>query len=125
MHTLTTDAVAALLRRWAAGSYADEAAIELLVAHGTWLHRDDFDASCLEYDHDGRDAVVWIDWHAVPAFLDRAPCSASEARMLCLAAELAGVDSGRPIGDLLCGLDERNTALVIDAITHTLRPVGR
>jgi hypothetical protein len=35
MHTLTTDQLAHLLRQWAAGSYPDEAAVELLIGHGT------------------------------------------------------------------------------------------
>ena len=125
MHTLTTEAIAALLRRRATGSYADEAAIELLIAHGTWLGRRDFLTSCVEYDHDGHDPVVWVEWHAVPTFLDTAPCSASEARMLRLAAELSGIDTGWSLADLLCGLDSRNSVLVVDAVGYTLRVVGR
>ena len=125
MHTLTTDALAALLRRRATGSYADEAAVELLISHGTWLGRRDFLAACVEYDHDGHDPVVWVDWHAVPAFVGGAPCSTSEARILRLAAELSGIDTGCPLADLLCGLDDRNSTLVVDAIAHSLRVVGR
>jgi hypothetical protein len=125
MHTLSTDTIAALLRHRAAGSYADEAAVELLIAHGTWLNRPDLLTACVEYDHDGHDAVVWVDWHAVPAFLESAPCSGSEGRVLRLVTELSGVDTGRPLADLLCGLDDRNSALVVDAVAHTLRVVGR
>ncbi|HEX6238916.1 MAG TPA: hypothetical protein VFZ68_17075 [Acidimicrobiales bacterium] len=125
MHTLTTDTLVALLRRRAAGSYADEAAVELLIAHATWLGRRDFLTTCVDYDHDGHHPVVWVDWHAVPGFLDRAPCSASEARILRLAAELSGIDTGTPLADLLCGLDDRNRGLVVDAIRHALQVVGR
>jgi hypothetical protein len=125
MHTLTTDAIADLLRQRATGSYADEAATELLIAHRTWLDRRDFLTTCVDYDHDGHHPVVWVDWHRVPAFLDAAPCSASEARILRLATELSGIDTGWALADLLCGLDDRNSALVVDAIAHTLRVVGR
>lgn len=125
MHTLTTDEIAALLRRWATGSYADEAAVELLIGHRAWLDRTDFVARCLEYDHDGHHPTVWVDWHAVPAFVDQAPCAASEARILRLVAELAGTDTGLPLADLLCGLDDRNSALVVDAVAHALQVAGR
>lgn len=125
MTTLTPGQLGHLLCEWAAGSYADEAAVELLIAHGTWLHRDDFLARCVEYDHDGSRPVAWVDWDAIAAFLDDTGCSSSEARMLRLAAELAGIDTGRPLADLLSGLDDRNSLLVVDAIAHTLRVVGR
>jgi hypothetical protein len=125
MHTLTTATIAALLRQRATGSYADEAAVELLIGHGTWLDRRDFLAACVDYDHDGQDPVVWVDWHAVPTFLSCAPCAASEGRILRLAAELSGIDTGCSLSDLLCGLDNRNTTLVVDAIGHALRVAGR
>ncbi len=125
MNTLTTDTIAALLRQRATGSYADEAAVELLIAHRTWLDRPDFLTACVDYDHDGSDPVVWVDWQAVPAFVDGAPCSASEGRILRIAAELSGIDTACPLADLLCGLDARNSVLVVDAIAHALRVVGR
>jgi hypothetical protein len=125
MHTLTTEQVANLLGRWAAGSYADEAAAQLLGRHRTWLERHDFEATCLNYDHDGTSPTVWVDWDAVPAFLDEAACSSSEARILRLAAELAGVDTGRPLADLSSSLDDRNVRLVVDAIAHALNLDGR
>jgi hypothetical protein len=120
MHTLTPDQLAGLLRSSAAGSYADESAVELLIAHGSWLRRDDFAAACVNYDHDGARPVVWIDWEAVPGFLDGTACSSSEARILRLAAELAGVDAGHPLTQLLASLDDTNSALVVHAIAHAL-----
>ena len=125
MHTLTTATIAALLRQRATGSYTDEAAVELLIGHGTWLDRRDFLTACVDYDHDAQDPVVWVDWHAVPAFLDCAPCSASEGRILRLAAELSGIDTACPLADLLCGLDDRNSTLVVAAVGHALRMAGR
>jgi hypothetical protein len=123
--TLTPDQLAALLRAWAAGYYADEAAAQLLCEHRTWLTRPDFLAACVEYDHDGTTPAAWVVWDAVPDFLDRMACSSSEARVLRLAAELAGVDTGLPLAELLSSLDDRNSRLVVDAIAHALRVGGR
>ena len=61
-----------------------------------------------------------MDWVAVPAFADRAACSSSEARVLRLAAELAGVDTGHPMADLLMSLDDSNSRLVLFAVAHAL-----
>jgi hypothetical protein len=120
MHTLTPDQLAHLLRQSAAGSYADEAAIELSIAHGSWLRRSDFLTACVNYDHDRNHPVAWIDFDTVNDFLVRAGCSSSEARILRLAAELAGVDTGHPLAELLSSLDDTNSALVVDAIAHAL-----
>jgi hypothetical protein len=82
MSTLTPDLLAQLLRQRAAGSYAVEAATELLIAHGTWLRRGDFVYACVNYDHDGTHPVAWIDWDAVvPWFLDGTACSSSALAM--------------------------------------------
>ena len=122
MHTLTTDQLAELLYEWAAGSRGAEAAVELLDEHGTWLHRDDFVHACVNYDHDGTRPVAWIDWDTVVGWIaGRTACSATEARVLRLAAELAGVDSGEPLADLFTSLDGRNSRLVLDAIAYALR----
>jgi len=124
--------LAALLRDQAKGYYATEAAAELLIAHGTWLHRTDFlDACVVAIDAAGNDlgsprhpagtvTRAGIAWDDIPAFADTAPCSGSEARILRLVAELAGTDTATPLGELLSSLDGRNSALVLDAIAHTL-----
>jgi hypothetical protein len=123
--TLTPDQLAALLRASAAGYYADEAAAELVCGHRSWLTRRDFLAACVNYDHDGTSPVAWIDWPAVPGYVERAACSSSEARVLRLAAELAGVDTGHPLADLLTGLDDHNTRLVLFALAHALHTGSR
>jgi len=123
--TLTPDQLAHLLRAAAAGYYTDEAAAELVCGHRSWLTRRDFLAACVNYDHDGTTPVAWVDWHAVPAFAARAACSSSEARVLRLAAELAGVDSGHPLADLLSGLDDVNSQLVLFALAHALHTGDR
>jgi hypothetical protein len=125
MHTLTTDQLAELLRATAAGSYAHEAAAQLLCGHRSLLTRSDFLAACVEYDHDGAVPVAWVVWDAIPPFVNRAPLSSSEARILRLAAELAGTDTGVPLDELLSSLDDHNSQLVADAIAHALQIGGR
>ena len=125
MSTLTPGQLGELLRQDAAGEYATEAATELLCQHGRWLTRSDFRATCIGYDDDGTERVAWIQWSAVAGFLAEAPCSSSEVRILRLAAELAGHDSGVPLSELLTGLDERNSRIVVVAIAHAVRMDGR
>jgi hypothetical protein len=125
MTTLTPDQLAPLLRASAAGWYATEAATELLCEHRSLLTRADFLAACVDYDHDGTTPVAWVTWDAIPGYVDRAPLSSSEARILGLAAELAGTDTGTPLAELLSGLDDGNARLVADAIAHALRIGGR
>jgi hypothetical protein len=112
---------AAALRAHARGLYCPEAAVELLISHGSWLRRDDF---LDPYIHTaqalaGGTPIACIDWTEAILALDLAqlPCSASEARMLRLAASLA---EGIPIdlGDALTGLDSHNAELVSHAIKH-------
>jgi len=125
MHTLTNDQLAALLRASAAGFYSDEAATQLVCEHRSLLARTDFRAACIEYDHDGTRPIAWIDWTAVVDFARHGPLSGSEARILGLAAELAGHDTGQPLAELIASLDDRNARLVLDAIGHALTWGGR
>jgi len=112
--------VAALLAQ-AEGSYAAEAAVGLLIEHGSWLARADFHAFVDVGPSLGDDRVLMasVDWEAALAV--NLPASSSEAQMLAVAAELAGVDTGRSLQDLLCGLDRANTTLVIRAVLHAQR----
>jgi hypothetical protein len=110
----------AALRAKAAGCVRDEAAIELLIAHGTWLARNDF-RECI-----WPDAVppgfppetAWVDFATALEY--EMPATASDHKMLRLAAELAGCDSDIALGDLLDDLDQRETSLVLDALAHAL-----
>jgi hypothetical protein len=119
--TLSTPQLAHLLRTSAAGWYATEAAAQLLCEHRSLLTRADLMAACVEYDHDGTEPVAWVVWDAIPEYVDRAPLSSSEARILRLAAELGGADTGVPLDELLSSLDDENARLVLDAIAHALR----
>jgi hypothetical protein len=104
----------AALRAAAEGLYALEAATGLIIAHGTWLTRDDF----ARFIHHGTDAAA-IDWEAAITALDvgELPSSSGEKRMLRLAASLAD-QAPVSLGDAVTGIDERNIGLLIKAIRH-------
>lgn len=111
----------AALRASARGIYPLEAGVELLIAHASWLHRNDFVDAFLDTDtsiSDGTE-LASIDWTGAIAALDTGalPCSSGEQRMLRLAASIAG---GTPVSlhGTLTGLDDRNTRLVITAVLH-------
>ena len=128
MTTLTPSQLAELLQASAADfsdGYAAEAAAHLLCWHRSLLTRIDFLTACVDYDHDGTTPVAWIVWEAIPAYVRRAPLSSSEESILRLVAELGGVDTGVPLDNLLCGLDENYARLVLDALAHVLTLGGR
>lgn len=55
------------LRAWASGSRNDEAAVELLIWHETWLCREDFTSRCVRT---GADGETWILWAAASEFAE-------------------------------------------------------
>jgi hypothetical protein len=59
-----------------------------------------------------------IDWDRVEAFLATAAASSSEVAVLRLAASLAGATTSTPLRDLTGGLDDTNSALVLNALAH-------
>lgn len=135
---MNPEALVAALVAQAEGSYASEAAVGLLIEHRSWLVRADFVCfvDVAPSLRDDRVLMASIDWEA--ALAANLPASSSEIQMLAVAAELAGVDTGRSFQDLLCGLDRANTTLVIRAVVHaqrganatpvtvtSFRPVGR
>ena len=100
--------------------YAAEAAVELLIAHEWWLHRDDFIAGFVATDPAGSDLpAAWIYWSGAVAALDagRLPCSSGEAQVLRVAASIA---AGVPVDlrDALCGLDADTVVAVVRAVAH-------
>jgi hypothetical protein len=119
---MTLDELVATLRAGAEGSLLDEAAVELLIDHGCWPNRTDFVSAAIDVApglDDANPPLSFVDWLAA---LDAdLPASSTERQMLSIAAELAGFDSGRPLGQLITGLDERNTALVVRAVVHASR----
>lgn len=112
--------LATALRAHARGLRCLEAATELLIGHRTWIPRSDFasfviTARGLTDDHE----LAHIDWHTAIAALQsgQLPCSGSESRMLLLAASLAD-EIPINLGNTLTGLDDYNTELITQAITH-------
>lgn len=110
----------AALRNQAQGAYCLEAAAELLIAHGTWLHRNDFTAEFITLHRelaDGRQMAI-IDWPAAISTLTAGhlPCS-GERRMLRLIASIA---DGIPVDlqDTLTSIDDHNIQLLLQAVLH-------
>ena len=115
---LSPDELATALRLGAVGYTGPEASVALLVDGGSWLQRPDFVEHVIVAEDDG-EVLATVDWDAViDAGLE---ASAGEERMLRLAAELAGADTGQPLGELLGGFDERNLVLVVRAVLHACR----
>ncbi|MEV4838582.1 hypothetical protein AB0K05_29045 [Nonomuraea sp. NPDC049486] len=108
-------------RAWARGSYALEAAVELLVQHDVWLHRPEFRRYAVDYITATYTRIPYavIDWQAAHAALSRGrmPCSGSEAAVLRIALSIA---DGVPVelGPAITCLDATNLARVLAAINH-------
>lgn len=113
---------AAPLRAGAHGLRAAHAGTELLIGHAAWLHRRDFCDRFVRHHPDAADDTdtADIDWPAAITALNtgQLPCSASQARMLRLAASLT---DGIPLDlrDALTGLDSPNIDLVNHAVLDT------
>ena len=116
---MNTDDLVAALRTCAAGLYPLEAGTELLIANGTFLHRDDFTSRFIEHGTSGGTPMAAIDWDAAITALNGGglPCSGGERRILQLAASLA---AGTPVSlrDTVTGLDHDNAARLLTAIRH-------
>jgi hypothetical protein len=109
------------LRACARGIYPDEAAVELLISHGTFLHRDDFTGRFIGHGTSISDGTMLaaIDWEAAITALSggELPCSGGEGRILRLSAGLA---AGIPadLRDAVTGLDNLNIQRLLTAIRH-------
>ena len=116
---MTADDLTAALRACAAGLYPLQAGVALLIANGTFLHRDDFTSRFIDHGTSGGTPMAAIDWDAAVAALRTGglPCSGGERRALLLSASLAG---GIPVdlGDAVTGLDDGNIASLVIAILH-------
>ena len=119
-------ALATALRACADGFHPDAAAVELLIRHPAWLHREDFrDGYVLTGT--GVITMAAIDWPAAIAALDNSglPCSGGERRVLRLAASLA---DGIPVDlrDAMTGMDAANVDRAVQAMLHAAgRPVWK
>ena len=113
--------MAAALRAHAAGLLCAQAAVELLIGHGVWLHRSGFVDRFVTVRADaalvGQCVLAWVDWHAAADAVaaGQVACSAGEGRILLVAASIA---KGVPLdlGDAVTGLDAVNSVLVACAV---------
>jgi hypothetical protein len=119
---VTTDNLVAALRACATGLYPLEAATELFISNGTFLHRHDFTSRFIEQGtsiSDGTTPMAAIDWNAAITALQAGElsCSGGERRILLLSASLA---AGIPVDlrDTATGLDDANIARLLTAIRH-------
>jgi len=112
------------LRNWAEGSYADRAAVELLIEHDRWLTRADL-LRCIDlipetelFDPDRPVAIP--DWKRIAAGLadNEFPASSSEVAILRIALSLAD-DVPVCLRTALVGLDSTNAAAVVDSVITT------
>jgi hypothetical protein len=112
---MTASSLPAALRAGAEGLYALEAAAGLIIAHRTWLARDD---DFGRFIHHGA-GMAAIDWEAAIDALHagRLPCSGRERRMLYLAASLADW-APVSLGEAVTGFDDRNVGLPVITIRH-------
>jgi hypothetical protein len=120
---LTTcfDELAAALRAWAKGLFTAEAAVELLIGHGSWLYRQDFLEIAVEFGQGitGGAVLAAVDFGAAAGALEAGalPCSGGEGRVLRIAASIA---AGVPVDlrEAVTGLDEDNAVLAAAAVLH-------
>jgi hypothetical protein len=116
-----TETITAALRAAATGILPDAAGTELLITHGTFLHRADFTrfTGTATSISDDTTLMAWIDWDAALAALSsgQLPASSGETSILRIAASLA---AGTPVSlrGTIPGLDHRNLNLVTTAIRH-------
>ena len=115
-----TDRLHQQLRAHVAGLTSPAAAVDLLIAHRTWLHREDFlhRFTFTTASFNNTATRTGIDWAAaINALGHDLACSGGEVRLLRIAASLA---QGIPVDlrDAMTGLDHTNTALVARAITQ-------
>lgn len=109
----STAAVVDGLRRWARGSYAEEAAVELLVR--SFGGR--FTAASCEWVR-ACDAPGWFWLDGEPLRYATGHLSAGERRVLALVGALTSGSVLVDLADILSGLDRPHLALVLAALAH-------
>jgi hypothetical protein len=114
---VTTTTLATALTDCAVGLHSLEASVALLIAEGTFLHRDDFTSRLIEHGTSNGTPMAPIDWDAAITALNAGelPCSAGE---LCILAAAASIAAGIPVDlrDTATGLDASNIHRLITVI---------
>jgi hypothetical protein len=109
--------LATALDKHAAGIDAHHAAVNLIVSHGVFLARPEFEREFVRVAR-CHPTCAYIRWGAAVTALNqhRLPCSSSEAAVLRVAASLGG-DVPVRLRRVLGGLDDRNLLRITDAVT--------
>lgn len=114
------------LRAGAAGQYASEAAVELLIRHWSWLARPDFLRACVATSDLTTASALRVDWRAARAHAESIDVTESERAVVLIAAQIAtlphaehGIPDNYPaLGWLIPGLGRVGIDLVLAAISH-------
>ncbi len=120
---LSADELAEALLRGASGMYTAEAAIRLLLAHGVWpvrLAAAHF-IELSDEDEPEEPRYAGVGWRHAVAALDAGTLtggSGSDNRVLRIAASLSELGVPVDLADAVTGLDRRNLALVLAALSH-------
>lgn len=117
---LTPSDLADALRRSAKGIYSEEAAVELLIAHQTWLRRNDFRPYIRVFQDEPDDTpMAAIKWLTLVAAIDgnRFAASGGELQILCAATSLTR-NGHWVLHDLISSLDVVNLGLLFQAMAH-------
>lgn len=98
------------LRSWARGYLPYMAAVQLLCSSS--VSRSIFDALTTS-DTSGQ---IWLDLEHGLHRVTTAGLSGGQRRVALLVLELAEVDTGTPLGELICGIDDANIAALLNAV---------
>lgn len=102
------DKLTAGLRKWTRDHDPHvRAAVELLIADGFWIGREDFVQAAVQEDGRG---TAWIAWDLAGSFGRRAGASSSQKALLALAVSI-GADRYR-----LSRMDDRQAGLAVTAL---------
>jgi hypothetical protein len=107
------------MRAWAKGLLCLEAAVGLLIGHGTWLYRQDFLDRAVEMIPESGREMACVDFTAAADALAAGglPCSAGERAVLQVAAGIAA-GCRFSLEDALTSMDAASAVLVADAVLH-------
>lgn len=118
---LSLDALTGGLRRTVRGNMVEEAAVEMLIAHGYWLRHNQFrHYLVLEFYKDN--PLVHIDWLQTHGLIleERLKALPSATMMLRLACGMAKESVADWSMTALCGMGSRNMMLVMQALARLL-----
>lgn len=121
---LTVTELTTALRAGAAGHYASQAAVELLIRHWTWLSRPAFLRACVEPRDPTSNPALHVDWRAARSYAESIDGPASDRAVLLIAAQIGTLpeldipDSYPALGWLIPALGRADLDLILATIAH-------